>query len=122
MSDVLQPGQLARRAVLRRVLGIGAGVAVAAIGARISHADDGTNVRVDNFTFVPPVLHVKAGTTVTWTNHDDIPHSIVVPTLNVRSHPMDTDGTFSLKFEQAGSYNYLCGLHPFMHGTVEVAA
>ena len=46
---------------------------------------------IDNFTFAPTPLKVKVGTTVTWVNHDDIPHSIVCPDLKVKSHPLDTD-------------------------------
>lgn len=120
MSEVSQPGQLARRLVLRRVLGAGAGAVVAALVVRVSHADDASAIVVDNFAFVPSMLHVKVGTTVTWTNHDDIPHSIVCPALNVHSHPMDTGESFSYTFKSAGSYNYVCGLHPFMHGEVTV--
>ncbi|HTC09076.1 MAG TPA: cupredoxin family copper-binding protein [Acetobacteraceae bacterium] len=122
MSDFLQPGHLARRVVLRRVLSAGAGAVVAAVGMRVSRADDGTKVVIGNFAFGPPMLRVKAGTTVTWVNHDDIPHSIVCPPLSVHSHPMDTDESFSFTFAKAGVYNYLCGLHPFMHGQVVVSA
>jgi plastocyanin len=122
MSDVLQPGRLARRVVLRRAAGAGVGGLIAAIGVRVSRADDGGKITVDNFAFVPPVLRVKKGTTVTWTNHDDIPHSIVCPALKVHSHPMDSDESFSFTFTQAGTFTYVCGLHPFMHGQVEVAA
>jgi amicyanin len=122
MLDVLQPGRLARRVVLRRALGAGVGGVIAAVGMRVSRADDGSKVVIGNFAFVPPLLRVKAGTTVTWVNRDDIPHSIVCPSLNVHSHPMDTDESFSYTFAQAGVYNYLCGLHPFMHGQVVVSA
>ena len=122
MSDFLQPGLLARRVVLRRALGAGAGAVVAAVGMRVSRADDGTKVVIGNFAFGPPMLRVKAGTTVTWVNHDDIPHSIVCPPLSLHSHPMDTDELFSFTFAKAGVYNYLCGLHPFMHGQVVVSA
>ncbi len=122
MSDFLQPGLLARRVVLRRALGAGAGAVVAAVGMRVSRADDGTKVVIGNFAFGPPMLRVKAGTTVTWVNHDDIPHSIVCPPLSLHSHPMDTDESFSFTFAKAGVYNYLCGLHPFMHGQVVVSA
>ena len=122
MSDVLQPGRLARRVVLRRALGAGAGGVIAALGMRATRADDGTKVTIGNFAFVPPTLRVKAGTTVTWTNGDDIPHSIVCPPLSVHSHPMDTNETFSYTFAKAGTYNYFCGLHPFMHGQVVVTA
>jgi plastocyanin len=122
MSDVLQPGRLARRVVLRRALGAGVGAAVAAVGMRVSRADGTTKVVIGNFAFVPPMLRVKAGTTVTFVNQDDTPHSIVCPPLGVHSHPMDTDESFSYTFAKAGVYNYLCGLHPFMHGQVVVSA
>src|ERR1700739_4576560 len=121
MTDVLEPGRLARRTVLRRAAGAGIGALVAAVAVRVSNAADSSKITVDNFTFVPPVLHVKTGSTITWTNHDDIPHSIVCPALSVRSHPMDTNDSFSFTFTQAGTFTYLCGLHPFMHGQVEVA-
>src|SRR5258708_39489033 len=51
----------------------------AAIALRLgaAHAEDTTSVTIDNFTFAPPEMTVKVGTTVTWTNHDDIPHTIV---------------------------------------------
>jgi amicyanin len=77
-------------------------------------------IMVDNFTFAPTPLQVKAGTTVTWVNHDDIPHSIILNSLNVRSHALDTDDSFAYKFDKAGTYNYICGPHPFMHGEVVV--
>ena len=125
MSEVLQRGRLARRVVLRRALGVGLGAAVgviATMGMRVSHAAEGVEVKIDNFTFAPAKLQVKVGTTVTWVNHDDIPHSIVCPSLNVHSHPIDSDEKFSFTFEKAGVYNYICGIHPHMHGVVVVTA
>jgi plastocyanin len=123
MLDVLQPGRLGRRVVLRRALGAGAGGVIAAMGMRVSRADDGgSQVTVDNFSFAPAILRVTVGTTVTWVNHDDIPHSILCLPLNVHSHPMDTDQSFSYTFAKAGSYDYICGIHPHMHGQVEVSA
>jgi len=116
MNETLGPGGCARRALLRRVLGAGI---VVAIGSRAAVAAD-AQIIIDNFTFSPTPLMVKAGSTVTWVNHDDIPHSIVCPDLKVKSHPMDTDETFAYKFEQPGTYDYMCGLHPHMHGQVVV--
>ena len=116
MNETLEPGGIARRLLLRRALGAGI---VVVIGSRVAAAAD-PQVIIDNFTFAPTPLSVKAGTTVTWVNHDDIPHSIVCPTLKVHSHPLDSDDTFAYKFEQAGTYDYLCGLHPHMHGQVVV--
>ena len=117
MNETLEPGGIARRLLLRRVLGTGI---VVVIGAAAWRWRRDAQVVIDNFTFAPTPLTVKAGTTVTWVNHDDIPHSIVCPALKVQSHPMDTDESFAYRFEQAGTYDYICGLHPHMHGQVVV--
>jgi plastocyanin len=101
--------------------GLGVRLAVVALltlvvsGAR---AED-TKVTIDNFTFSPAELTVKVGTTVTWSNHDDIPHT-VVSAGKFRSKAMDTDGTFSFTFTEAGEYKYFCSLHPHMTGVVKV--
>ena len=125
MQKFRQPGVSARCGWLRVALGAAALLAVAAAGAAIAgaaFADDAPQdaIKIDNFVFQPKALRVKQGTAVTWTNHDDIPHSIVVQTLKVHSSPMDSDASFAMKFEKAGVYNYICGLHPFMKGQVVV--
>jgi len=84
-------------------------------------AADATPVKIGNFTFGPQELRVKAGTTVTWTNEDDIPHTVVSPN-NFRSKALDTDGTFSFTFTTPGAYKYFCSLHPHMTGTIVVEA
>ena len=76
-------------------------------------------VHIDNFSFDPAQLNVKVGTTVTWTNQDDIPHTVVCP-AKFRSKAMDTDGSFSFTFTEAGEYKYFCSLHPHMTGSVKV--
>src|SRR6266851_3944537 len=81
--------------------------------------EDTTKVMIDNFTFEPAQLTVKVGTTVTWTNRDDIPHTVVAAG-KFRSKTMDTDGTFTFTFTAAGEYKYFCSLHPHMAGTVKV--
>jgi amicyanin len=78
-------------------------------------------VKIANFTFGPQELKVKAGTTVTWTNEDDIPHTVVSPN-NFRSKVLDTDGSYSFTFTTPGTYKYFCSLHPHMTGTVVVEA
>ena len=83
-----------------------------------AHAEDSV-VTIDNFTFQPAELTVKAGTTVTWKNHDDIPHTIV-SAGKFRSKTMDTDDSFSFTFTAAGDYKYFCSLHPHMTGTIKV--
>ena len=76
-------------------------------------------VTIDNFTFSPAELKVKVGDTVTWTNHDDIPHT-VVSAGKFRSKTMDTDNTFTFTFTSAGDYKYFCSLHPHMTGMIKV--
>jgi plastocyanin len=80
-------------------------------------------VGIDNFTFNPQAVTVKAGTTVTWTNKDDIPHGIAA-TNNAfkRSPALDTDDSFSFTFTTPGTYQYFCYIHPHMTGTIVVEA
>lgn len=80
-------------------------------------------VGIDNFTFNPATVTVKAGTTVTWTNKDDIPHGIAA-TNNAfkRSQALDTDDSFSFTFTTPGTYQYFCYIHPHMTGTIVVEA
>ena len=79
-------------------------------------------VKIDNFTFDPPRLTVKAGTTVTWYNEDDIPHTVAATGRQFRSKALDTDGKFSFTFTTPGSYEYFCSLHPHMTGVIVVEA
>jgi plastocyanin len=77
-------------------------------------------LKIDNFKFGPDTLTVTKGTEVTWTNQDDIPHSIVLSALGVRSKVLDTDKAFTYQFDKTGTFSYICGLHPFMHGQIVV--
>jgi plastocyanin len=86
-----------------------------------AHAVD-TIVTIDNFTFEPQRLTVKAGTTVTWVNQDDIPHLVASTTKLFKSKALDTDDKFSFTFTTPGVYDYFCALHPHMTGTVVVEA
>jgi amicyanin len=79
-------------------------------------------VKIDNFTFNAQQVTVKAGDTVTWVNHDDIPHTVTSTTMAFRSKAMDTDDKFSFTFTTPGSYAYFCSLHPHMTGTIVVEA
>jgi len=85
-----------------------------------ARSDGGGQVTIDNFKFSKPSLTVSKGTEVTWTNRDDIPHSIVLGALGVKSKALDSDKTFSYRFDKAGTFSYVCGLHPFMHAQVVV--
>jgi plastocyanin len=101
------------------------GVAVTAMMAiRLpSRADDAPHaVTIDNFTFNPQRLTVTAGSTVTWTNKDDIPHAIASSSAQLRSHALDTDDDYSFTFATPGTYQYFCSLHPHMTGTIVVEA
>jgi plastocyanin len=96
-------------------------VAVAAAGLAPSSAGaEETTVKIDNFEFVPAQLTVKAGATVTWTNADDIPHTVVATARTFRSKALDTDDKFSFTFTTPGSYEYFCSLHPHMKAMVTV--
>jgi plastocyanin len=105
-----------RSAVLGGLLGLLAGVAVMAAPVR---AKD-TEAKIENFTFVPQRLTIKAGTTVTWTNADDIPHAVASTTKAFKSKVLDTNDKFSFTFSSAGVYAYFCSLHPHMTGTIVV--
>ena len=101
----------------RRDFGI-AVVAAMLLPVGAARAED-VAVHIDNFVFEPAQLTVKVGQTVTWTNRDDIPHTVVCAG-KFRSKTMDTDGTFTFTFAAAGEYKYFCSLHPHMQGVVKV--
>jgi plastocyanin len=86
----------------------------------VARSEGSTQVRIDNFTFGPGKISVAKGSTVTWTNEDDIPHTVVLTALGVRSKTLDTDKAFTYQFDKAGTFAYICGLHPNMHGQVVV--
>jgi plastocyanin len=80
-------------------------------------------VGIDNFTFNPQTLTVKAGTKVTWTNRDDIPHGIAsANNAFTRSQALDTDDSFTFTFTTPGTYQYFCYIHPHMTGSIVVEA
>ena len=77
-------------------------------------------VKIDNFSFGPQTLTVPVGTTVVWTNSDDIPHTVVSTDGVFKSKVRDTDEKFSYTFTKAGTYPYFCSVHPKMTGKVVV--
>jgi plastocyanin len=79
-------------------------------------------VQIGNFTFKAPVTTVKVGTTVTWTNGDDIPHTVISKDGVFKSKVLDTGDRFSFTFAKAGQFGYFCSLHPHMTGTIVVKA
>ena len=93
----------------------------AALPTASAHAAE-TEVKIDQFAFAPQRVTVKAGTTVTWINDDDIPHTVASSSKSFKSKPLDTKDTFSLTFTTPGTYEYFCSLHPHMTGAIVVEA
>ncbi|ORV81985.1 amidase [Mycobacterium interjectum] len=83
-------------------------------------AATGDQVSIDNFAFAPATLTVKAGATVTWTNRDEEPHTVAASDGSFHSPGMGTGATYSHTFGTAGKFDYVCSIHPMMHGTVVV--
>jgi amicyanin len=80
----------------------------------------GAEVKIDNFSFTPETVTVPAGSQVTWTNRDDIPHTVVSEDKSIKSKALDTDEKFSFTFSKPGTYSYFCSIHPKMKGKVVV--
>lgn len=104
------------------VLGASAVTTSGASNAVASDSKSGTAVTIDNFSFSPATLTVAAGTTVVWTNKDDIPHTVVERNQKFRSKGLDTDDAYSYTFSEPGTYEYFCGMHPKMVGKIVVEA
>jgi plastocyanin len=77
-------------------------------------------VKIDNFSFSPATITVPAGTTIRWTNRDDIPHTVVSDDKTFKSKPLDTDEQFTYTFTKAGTYSYFCSIHPKMTAKIVV--
>jgi len=93
----------------------------ASVKAKAQQASPATpEVKIDNFSFGPETLTVPVGTTVTWINHDDIPHSVVSTDNVFKSKLLDKNENFSYTFAKAGTYPYFCSIHPKMTGKVVV--
>jgi plastocyanin len=102
------------------VLGAMAGFFAGGIGMASPARAAKIEVTIDNFTFTPQQITVKAGDTVTWTNHDDIPHTVTSTTKVFNSTALDTDDKFAFTFVTPGSFSYFCALHPHMTGSIVV--
>jgi plastocyanin len=82
--------------------------------------DAASQVMIDNFVYSPVPLTIKVGTTVTWINHDDIPHTVDSTQGKFKSAALDTDEKFEFKFTEAGEYPFYCRIHPKMTGKIVV--
>jgi plastocyanin len=78
------------------------------------------DVKIDNFSFTPTTITVKAGTQIVWTNGDDIPHTVVSNDQSFKSKVLDTDEKFTFMASKPGTYSYFCSIHPKMTGKVVV--
>jgi plastocyanin len=91
--------------------------------AKAAHPADttgGPSVSIENFNFVPANLTVPAGTTVMWTNHDDVEHTATASDNSFSSPSIPTDGQFSYTFTTPGTFSYFCAIHPFMTARIIV--
>lgn len=111
--------------LLRRSL---AGAAVVLVAMNLAAAApapiaQAAKVTIGNFTFGPGALTVKPGTTVTWLNGDDIPHTVVAADKTTfRSKPLESGDSFVFTFSKPGIYPYFCSIHPHMTGKIVVKA
>jgi plastocyanin len=93
---------------------------LAAVTAAVAAGPAASSITIDNFNFSPTAVTVAAGTTVTWSNHDDIPHTVRAVDGSFHSKAMDTDDKYSFTFAKPGVYSYFCSIHPKMVGKVIV--
>ena len=83
-------------------------------------AQETAMVSIDNFSFTPMDITIPAGGQVTWTNKDDVPHTVVSVDHQFKSKTLDTDEKFSFTFQNPGTYEYFCSVHPKMTGKIVV--
>jgi plastocyanin len=119
---------MSRQIIARSLVSMGlASLLVAATPGVLSAGDmavqagaQAAAIQIDNFHYTPPSLVVAPGTTVTWTNADDSPHTVREKDGKFKSAALDTDDTFSQTFTAPGEYEYFCSIHPYMTGKIVV--
>jgi plastocyanin len=109
---------IARVALADGLLGSATGIK---LGIAFAEPGDAA-IQINNYVYGPKVITVKVGTTVTWTNHDYVPHTVISTTERFRSSVFFTNDNFSFTFTKPGTYEYYCTIHPKMTGTVVVEA
>ncbi len=102
----------------RRAL-VAVGVTALLLGADALAATPPT-IGIKEFKYAPPTLTVPVGTTVTWVNHDEEPHTVTSATGAFSSAGLVNHDTFMQTFRKPGTYQYFCALHPHMRATVVV--
>ncbi len=93
---------------------------LSAIKVPAGTATGAESVKIDNFSFTPQTLTVRPGTKVTWTNKDDVPHTVTSVDKKFKSSVLDTDQQFAYTFSAPGTYSYFCSVHPHMTGKIVV--
>jgi plastocyanin len=88
--------------------------------AASTHALETKSIEIEKFAFAPKEITVTPGTTITWTNRDETPHTISTADKAFASKAMDTGDRFEYTFIKEGDFTYFCTLHPFMTGIVHV--
>jgi len=118
-----------RRLVTLALFGFGGALAILFAPVSITNpasvaavAAETRDIKIDNYSFLPGDLTVPIGTRVTWTNRDETPHTVVAQDAahSFKSGGLDTDDTFSFTFDKAGTYTYICSVHPYMTGKIVV--
>ncbi len=107
-------------AMLALVLGLSAATSGKSPAGPSEDQRNEYRIKIDNFSFMPASMTVPAGTTITWVNHDDVPHNVVSTEKKFKSPVLDTDEQFSYKFTDPGAYEYFCSIHPKMTGKIVV--
>ena len=114
-----------RSTIIQRTLAVSIGramlmAAFASVFAVAQAAQDANVIMIKNFMFSPMSLNVRAGSTVTWKNQDDEPHTVVSEAGLFHSSALDQGDTYQFRFEKPGVYNIFCGIHPHMKATITV--
>ncbi len=108
-------------AILTTALALGAAAGPSLAGSAGDKPASATEVKIDNFSFGPATVTIPAGTTITWTNNDDVPHVVSSDDNKMfKSKALDTDDRFSFTFTKPGTYNYYCAIHPKMVAKIVV--
>jgi plastocyanin len=108
-------------AILAMALALTAGTRPSSAVGPDNKSVSGAAVKIDNFSFGPSEITIPAGTTVTWTNNDDVPHVVSSDdSKTFKSKALDTDDHFSFTFTKSGTYNYYCAIHPKMTAKIVV--
>ena len=84
-------------------------------------AGGASSVAIAEFAFDAPALEVAKGTTVTWTNDDGVDHNVQAKDKSFASDTMGQGDTFEYTFDTDGDFAYICGIHPYMAGTITAA-